>query len=113
MPLDLPCNGDPRLTSPIRRRSDLLRLNVRRLVNSKFRDVVKVGVACSQIVNPKLFHSSDDQGVVGKEPVPRPKSLGSVKPSFVRRQHEDVQTKDGQCLRPVFYQLSDFPPFAS
>jgi hypothetical protein len=47
--------------------------------------MVKIVVTGSQAVNPKLFHSSDDQGVVGKEPVPRSNSLRSVQPSFVRR----------------------------
>src|SRR5262245_3752678 len=77
------------------------------------RDVVKIVVACCQIVNPKLFHSRDNQGIVGEKPVPRSDSLSAVQPSFVRHQHEHVQTKDSRCLRPVLCQLSDFAPFAS
>jgi hypothetical protein len=73
--------------------------NVDGLENSKFRDMVEIIVACSQTVNPKLIHSSDDQGIVGKEPVPRSDSLNSAQPSFIRRQNEDVQAKDGRCLR--------------
>jgi hypothetical protein len=52
--------------------------NVGGLENSKFRDMVEIVVACSQIVNPKLIHSSDDQGIVGKEPVPCSDSLRSA-----------------------------------
>jgi len=87
--------------------------NIGRLVNNKFRDVIKIVVACRQTVDPKLFHSSDDQRIVGKEPVSRSDCLSSVQPSFVGRQNEDVQTENGCCLRPVFRQFSDFSPFTS
>ena len=76
--------------------------NVGRLVNNKFRDVIKIVVACRQTVNPKLFHSGDDQRIVGKEPVPRSDYLRSVQPAFLGRQNEDVQTENARRLRLVF-----------
>ena len=87
--------------------------DVGRLENSKFGDVVKIVVTCRQTVNPKLIHRSDDQRIIGKEPVSGSNSLSSVQPRFVGRQNEDVQTKDRRCLCPVFCEFSDFPPFAS
>ena len=99
MPLDLPANGRPRES---RSEGNALVLNVVRLVNNKLRDVIKIVVACCQTVNSKLIHRSDDQRIIGKEPVPGSHSLSSVQPSFVGRQNEQVQTKDGRCLRPVF-----------
>jgi hypothetical protein len=54
----------------LKKRNALLS-NVGRLVNNKFRDVIEIVVACRQTVDPKLFHSSDNQRIVGKESMNR------------------------------------------
>src|SRR5712692_9750457 len=87
--------------------------NIGRLVNSDARHAIKIIVATCQAANPVLIHSTDDQRVVRKEPVPGSHDLSPVQSSLVRRQNENVQSKDARCLRPVPCQFSDFPPFTS
>ena len=87
--------------------------NVGWFVNNKLGDMIKIVVACRQIVNSKLFHSCDNQRIIGQQAMTRTDGLRSVQTALVLWQNEDVQTKNRRSLHPVFRQISDFSPFTS